>query len=180
MEKSQIKNSCFAPARRGFTLLEVIISMGIFFVVVIIAIGAVLSINRAHIKASNLQAIQDNLRFTLEFITKEIRSGKSYAVISPTQISFTDSGGNFVSYCLLGEAIHRLTAIGACDASPPAPLTGDDIIVEQLKFLLIDTASEGGVDAVQPRMTIAIKARTKNPRLATSFNLETTVTQRQR
>ncbi len=178
-----IKRRDLSPAP-GFTLLEIVVSMGIFFAVIIIAIGAVLSINRAHIKASNLQVIQDNVRFSMEFMTKELRSGSNYSVSGASQINFDDSAvpPNRIGYCLRDDALYRLTD-GATDCSDPdfsSQVTGDDIIVDRLNFLLVNTASEGGTNPIQPRITIAIQAHSADTRLATSFTLETTITQRQR
>lgn len=64
--------------RQGFSLLELIVAVGVFSVVATIAVGALLSISKAGKKAFYIQVNQDNLRFTLETIAREARTGYCY------------------------------------------------------------------------------------------------------
>jgi len=52
------------------------------------------------------------------------------------------------------------------------PLTSDDIVVDDLKFYVVNSAN------VQPRATVLIHAHSADPRYATDFRLETSITQR--
>lgn len=178
----------FGYSRReaGFTLLEVIVSLGIFFVVIVMAIGAVLAINNAQVKASNVQIIQDNLRFALEFVTKELRAGDNFSTAncsgSPStcsQINFTHSlaggGSEDVGFCLRGNTIQRLRNTSDCNLG--AAITSDDIIVDRLLFYIVEQASP---PLIQPRLTIGIQAHSRDPRLATQFRLQTSIVKRSR
>ncbi len=68
--------------RQGFSLLELIVAVGVFSVVATIAVGALLSISKAGKKAFYIQVNQDNLRFTLETIAREARTGFCYQDVS--------------------------------------------------------------------------------------------------
>lgn len=166
----------------GFTLLEMVVSFGIFAVVIVTAIGAVVAINHAQVKAANIQDIQDNLRFSLESMTKEIRTGKNFVPAGGSApayaaLSFRRSDGVPVTYCRQGGALRKLSG-SATDCSLGSAVTSDAITMEQLVFYVIG-ASAGPADG-QPRITVSLRASSRDPKLATSFRLQTTVAQRER
>lgn len=169
----------------GFTLLEVIISSGLFAVIMLIAVGAVLSLSQADLKARKIQSIQDNLRFALESVTKELRTGRAYnpsggAAPAYSEIRFRNQNGDDVWYCVQGGAIKKLDApLGGrnCSADGLAMSSGD-ITIEKLTFYVIGNVS--GASDGQPRITLSARARSTDPKLATRLNIQTTVTQRLR
>ncbi len=71
-------------SHKGFTLVEMIVSIAIFFVVVIVAIGAVLKTLDANKKAQGLKTIITNMNFAFETMTREMRVGTSYNCSSAT------------------------------------------------------------------------------------------------
>lgn len=180
----------FGISRGGFTLLEMIVSFGIFTVVIVTAVGAVLAINDAHIKAGNIQNIQDNLRFSLESMTKEMRSGKDFRLPSVDgcppacpQINFTRSDNASVGYCRGNDALRKMTGTTDCsdtdcsgDGVCSSDMTDPGLVIEGLKFYVIGQGSGDG----QPRITVSLRARSRDPDLATGFKLQTTVVQRER
>lgn len=180
-----IFNFTFAPD--GFTLLEVVVSFGIFFAVIVVSIGAVLAISNAQIKASNFQTIQDDLRFSLEFMTKEIRSGTNFTVSSGPacppicqMISFThaksDGTTENIGYCLRNGAISRIFtgASGCDDVNLSKPVTSSEITVGDLKFYVMQGSG------LQPRISVVVSAVSNNPKFPSNFRLATTVSQRYR
>ena len=172
----------------GFTLLEMIISVGIFSTLVVSAIGITLGVSNAQIKAANIQAIQDNIRFGLELITKEMRTGRSYALTnfcSPTpgkEISFTTSLGDPRIYYLdtNTQKIMRVVNSDCNDVAKISPLTADEVTVDGLTFQL-NGQNLGPLDG-QPIVTISLKISSKSSRFGpeTNMNLQTTVVQRLR
>lgn len=177
---------------RGFTLLEMIISIGIFSVLVVAAIGVTLGISDAQIKAQNIQSILDNIRFSLELITKEMRTGSGYALTtkcapSGSEISFVTSTGQERVYFLDASAgiIRRAqTAITGADCSDPSrvkPFTSEQVTVERLNFSELHGQAPGPIDG-QPRTTITLTVTSRSPKLhlQSSMNLQTTVVQRLR
>jgi len=63
---------------RGFTLVELIVSLGIFTAVMFIATGALLSIINVNKKAQAQQSAINNINFALENMARNIRTGSHY------------------------------------------------------------------------------------------------------
>ncbi len=76
---------------KGFTLLEMIVSLGIFAVVAVIAVGALLKISDANRKSLILKTAVNNLNFALETMSREMRLGSGYTC-SPNINSITRNG----------------------------------------------------------------------------------------
>ena len=161
-----------------------IISIGIFSVLVVASIGVTLGVSNAQIKAANIQATQDNIRFSLELITKEMRTGSQYRLssfCSPNsgeEISFLTSSGESRVYYLTEDRIMRLKQTTVCQAGQP--LMADEVGVERLRFV-VRGASSGPQDG-QPMITISMGVRSKSLKdpLESRMDLETTVVQRLR
>jgi prepilin-type N-terminal cleavage/methylation domain-containing protein len=64
--------------KRGFTLIEMIVSLAVFSVVAVVALGALTKIVSANRKAQTLQASITNLNFALETISRELRVSPNY------------------------------------------------------------------------------------------------------
>lgn len=72
MRKNLAKN------RRGFTLIEIIVSLGIFSVVAVVALGALVKIITANKKAQTIQAAVTNINFAIDSMSREIRMGRNH------------------------------------------------------------------------------------------------------
>ena len=173
----------------GFTLLEMIVATGIFIVVVVASIGITISVKTAQEKASNIQNVQDNIRFAVEFMTKEIRQGTSYQPTGCTlvsglkqcpKITFRSSRGTDVSYCKsFDNTVVVLEGPGVCETNG-LPLTALNVYIGQLFFYV--TGDEVGAADGQPRVTLVLSGVVTGPKtqLQSTFRLQTTVTQRVR
>jgi prepilin-type N-terminal cleavage/methylation domain-containing protein len=62
----------------AFTLIELIVAVGVFAIVATITTGTLLILTKAEKKAINVQTGYDNLRYALEAMAKEIRTGINY------------------------------------------------------------------------------------------------------
>lgn len=82
-----------APHAKGFTLIEMLVSVAIFSVVMVMALGALLSLSTADRKAQALKSAVDNLDFAIDSMSRTIRTGYNYHCGS---VSGTDcpSGSN--------------------------------------------------------------------------------------
>lgn len=77
--------------QKGFTLIEVMIAVGLFVVIMVYGIGSVLSTNNAHKKSQSQRAINDNLSFVIEDMSRNIRLGSNYRCpINPGSVSNSD------------------------------------------------------------------------------------------
>lgn len=75
--------------REGFTLIEVMISIGLFTVVMVIGIGAILGVSSTHRKNQAMRAVVDNLSFLMEDMARSIRLGGYYVCIPDVVNDFT-------------------------------------------------------------------------------------------
>ena len=64
-----------AKKANGFTMLEMIVSVGVFATVAVLAVTSLLALTNAQKKALTLQSVQDNLRFSIEAIARDLRQG---------------------------------------------------------------------------------------------------------
>lgn len=177
-QELRIKNQATAS---GFTLLEMLVSVGIFSVVVITAISVLISIRDAQQKAGNIQNIQDNIRFLMEFMTKEMRQGSQYAgtgcvLDACTGLSFRSATGQTIGYCLDASVIRRTVGGIACGSG--SAMTSNNAAITRLVFYLVGETA--GPSDGQPRVTIAIGGRSSiaKIKLKSEFDLQTTITQR--
>lgn len=77
-------------ASTGFTLIEIIVSLGVFSIVLTITTGALLSVISSNQRSQNEQNVMTNLSFALDGMTRELRTGFNYYCVS--------SNGNFNTY----------------------------------------------------------------------------------
>src|SRR4051812_1208116 len=63
---------------RGFTLIEMIVAVGLFSIVMLVCVGALLSLVNANRKAQALQAVINNLNIALDGIVRNARMGYNY------------------------------------------------------------------------------------------------------
>lgn len=63
---------------RGFTLIEIIVSLGIFTIVAVVATGAFLKVIDANKKSQSLKTAINNVNFALESMSRELRVGSNY------------------------------------------------------------------------------------------------------
>jgi prepilin-type N-terminal cleavage/methylation domain-containing protein len=93
------------PSHRGFTLIEMLVALMIFSIVVVVAMAALVKIIDANKKSQTIQNAVVNMSFTMESMTRELRTGSTYycAVLpSGTDISVTSLSTQNVSACTGG------------------------------------------------------------------------------
>jgi len=62
----------------GFTLIEMIVAVGLFSIVMLVSISALLSLVDANRKAQALQSVMNNLNIAVDGMVREIREGSNY------------------------------------------------------------------------------------------------------
>lgn len=75
--------------QKGFTLVEMIVSLAIFSIVAVVALGALVNIISANKKAQSLQASITNLNFALETMSREMRVGSKYHCYTSSNMSIS-------------------------------------------------------------------------------------------
>lgn len=71
-QRSVKKNS------RGFTLVEIMVSISIFAIIITTGMGALLQITRSYQISQNRSAVIANLQFAIESMVRDIRLGDNY------------------------------------------------------------------------------------------------------
>ncbi len=178
--------------QKGFSLIELLISLGIFVVVMTISLGSVVSILDAGRKSKSLKAVMTNLNFALEVMSREIKFGKNYycgidtnqphttkqdctgnALPAGTAITFTTSNGVDTIYRLQGTQIKKSTDYGASYTAITAP----EVSVQGLNFYVFGTTSYP--DTAQPRVFLFMTGFAgKKATLQSKFFLQTVMSQR--
>lgn len=185
--------------KKAFTLVEVLVSVGIFSIVMLIATGSVFTIVAANKKTHSLKSVMTNLNFALENMAREIRVGTQYSCI--------DSGGNVVSSdpaqyrgdCNSGNVGVRFVSNRNLDVVPgndtleytfsggriyqqrygtdisPRAITASEISISSMKFYVIGSNAS---DGKQPRVLITITGSVGVGEIRSSFKIQTTVSQR--
>ncbi|OGZ35837.1 MAG: hypothetical protein A3A94_01630 [Candidatus Portnoybacteria bacterium RIFCSPLOWO2_01_FULL_43_11] len=176
---------------KGFTLLELMVAVAVFVFVVLIGTGAFLTVLNAQRKASSLRVAQDNIRFTMEYMTKEIRMGTLYTcggtegVLGPQDcdfgsgknyLTFRNDDGAVVVYKLSGGSSGRLQkSVGG--STYYVSSSESDLTFKSLTFYVTGTGN-GAADQEQPKVTITAEVEADAGKTKSTFNLQTTVSQR--
>lgn len=168
---------------KGFTLLEMIVAIGVFSIAILISIGAFLNLENAEKKIQADIETQNNLRFALEIMSKEIRTGTSYhCSLNPgvepidcpsglNSLAFKNTSGQTIIYRQNSNRVEKSSDGGAFFQ----PLTASNITVENLKFYVVGALTG---DNIQPRVLIGLKAIGQIGRAQSEFVLQTAVSQR--
>lgn len=180
------------PSRSGgFTLVELLVSVGIFSVVMLIAVGALLTMAEANRKAQALKSVMDNLNFAVESMSRGIRVGTTYhcgvgGLLTVPQnctggsdyFAFESAhgdalqGSDQVVYRFNNAAIERSIDGGGIFT----PVTASEVVIEDLDFYVTGAASG---DSLQPKVVITIRGYAGvTVRSRSEFSIQTTVTQR--
>jgi prepilin-type N-terminal cleavage/methylation domain-containing protein len=168
-------------SKRGFTLIELIVSITIFTLIMTVSIGSILGIFDSNRKSRSLKAVMTNLNLVVESMSREMRFGRNYhcgagTITIPqncasggTFMSFLSTEGVQVTYRLSGTALEREVAGGGFQA-----VTAPEVVIDDLDFYTLGA----GADGLQPKVIIKIKSHAGTGKSRSDFTLQTLVTQR--
>lgn len=182
----------------GFTLLEMIVAIGVFLVGLLIILGSLVSINDAARKARSMRIVMDNLSAAIDSMSRTVRVGSDFncgcggTLTDPQNCPMSDDLGNGGNICLAFEGqhgnpldpndqvIYRMTGgrierciIGAlCTDADYLPLTAPELSISSFRFFVYGTQTNDD----QPVVTMLIRGSASTTRrTATTFNVQTTV-----
>jgi prepilin-type N-terminal cleavage/methylation domain-containing protein len=170
---------------KGFTLIELMVSVTIFSIVVFISMGSIFGIFEANRKSRTLKTVMSNLNLALEGMSKEMRYGSAYhcgtsgTVTTPqncpsgdTFISFLSSDGEQMYYRLNAGALERQIGNEGYTG-----LTAPEVVIDELTFYVLGAGTD---NLLQPKVNITIKGRAGSGNEESKFVLQTLVSQRKR
>ncbi len=186
---------------RGFTIIEMLVSMALFTSIMTISVASLLVVIDANGKAQSQQVVANNVAFAIDLMSRELRMGERYHCSSfssittgpapgslqddpqnctngNTAIAFTDvRTGERKAFSINNNVI--MQKVG--DTGEWQPLTGSEMTVTDLAFTVTGASAS---DNVQPSVTIFIAADSMtgagnlDTDLQTTMQLQTTVVQR--
>ena len=101
--------------KQGFTLVEMIVSLGVFSVVVTIAVGALLVLISSNEQLQKEQSVMTNLSFAIDSMTREIRTGRNYFCDARPN---KNAGANGEKIFQDGEVLNATSTQNCIDGNP--------------------------------------------------------------
>src|SRR3989344_2613017 len=161
----------------GFTLVEMIVAVGLFAIVMVVCVGALLSLVNANRKAQALQSVINNLNIALDGIVRSARMGSIYHGAGGDA---SCGGGDYTSPhdCVNGGTIFAFEPYGNTAADQPwiysfeedqngvgriyksesggtpIGITAPEVSIDELTFYVIGTTAG---DSTQPKVVIVVK-----------------------
>ncbi|MEK7133036.1 MAG: type II secretion system protein [Patescibacteria group bacterium] len=189
----KILNTKYSARSAGFTLVEMIVAVALFAVVMLVSVGALLSLTAANRKAQALQSVINNLNVALDGMVRSIRMGSDYhcgggtyalpqdCAVGGTALAFEAFGGNtddpadqrIYSYDSGAKRIYKSEDGGAHAFAITAP----EVSIESMKFYVVGTARG---DTTQPKVVMTVRgiAGATSIKTQTAFNIQATAVQR--
>lgn len=148
----------------GFTLVELIVSVGLFTIVVVIAMSAYISLISLDRKARATSDVMTNLSFAVESMSRSIRTGKDYDCGVTGGLSncpggansfrFTDENGQTDTFLLKTDnTVGTCLNTGTCTSGGATTITDPRIRITNLTFYT-EGAAPG--DGIQPRVIFTL------------------------
>lgn len=163
-------------SQKGYSLIELLVSIGLFSAVVSIMASMFMTSLKGQQKAFTAQNLADNMRYAIEIMSKEIRMGSNFNLVSATDLQFKSNmpnrNGAIVEFSLVGGQILFDDDI---NLDPPAtPITSLNVNVSDLHFVLFPSGT------TQPRIFIGAQAASRGVAqdTSTSINIETVASPR--
>ncbi len=154
----------------GLTLIELIVAIGIFGLVVTMAVSIFVIALLSQRRIIALRNVEDNTRFALESMAREIRTGKNFSG-NGSLLSFTNAKGESVIYRLNNDMVEKSSDGGTNYFS----VTGSEATIDYLNFYLSGQATS---DGLQPRITITIGITSQVGNQSVNSKVQTTISER--
>jgi prepilin-type N-terminal cleavage/methylation domain-containing protein len=188
---------------KAFTLIEMMVAVSIFAIVMMVGVGALLTMVEVNKRAQGINSVMNNLNAAVEQMSRSIRVGSSYycgatanppapATLATQQdcqvsggllLAFEETGGNVddvndqTVYRLNGTQLERSLKQSGANGSWVA-LTAPEVVITNFKFYVTGSTPTSGNDFTQPRVLMIIKGTATVQGGPTEFTIQSSVTQR--
>ena len=192
---------------RGFTLLELMLSITLFSAAMLIAVSSLLGVISFQRKSSALQRVENNINFAVRSIMADIGVGDRYyctnsvplPAVSADNITpqscwglIWPNGGSILVFKNVrgektvyrinnGSILRCVSTSGACDSGSGASylrLTAAYVnVASPPSAFYVDGAGPVPGDTKQPRVQIVVRASTDVGRQTETINIQSTVSQ---
>ena len=166
---------------KGFTVIELIVSMSLFLILVALATGTFIQALRTQKIVTELSAANDNATQAMEQMAREIRTGRDFSKLkNDSTLNLINYDQKAVTYKLIGETIYRcfgeIIDVKACaNDFDFKPITASEVKISSFKFIL---NGEQPGDGLPPRVTIMLSVVGLKDKDIIKMNLQTTVSAR--
>lgn len=184
---------------KGFTLIEMLVAVAVFSVVMLIAVGSLLTLVDANRKAQAIKSVMNNLNFALESMVRNARVGSNYHC-DPTD-ALPDANIDTPRDCASGGL---LFAFEASDGDPSDPtdqqvyrfingsiersddsgatfirVTAPEVRIEEMSFYVIGAPRGDSPLDLQPKMIVTVRGFAgATEKAKTEFSLQAVSSQR--
>ena len=188
-------------------MVEVLVSVALFSIVMVVALGALVSLSSAVKRAEALDTSTNNLAAALDAMSRAIRTGYVYhcgpgwtlplstqdCAGGDSRFTFQDGDNpsNQVTYCLVDATADAANCSGSTSCpsgdscivsrskagSAFVPLTSAEVNVSNLSFI-VNGSAPGPGDLVQPKVTMLLVGTISlGGGVTSSFKLQTSISQ---
>lgn len=194
--------------RKGFTLVELLVSVAVFVLVVTLSTGALFSAQTLNVRLQQTQIVLDSVNLGIETMLRDIRYGSNFyctnvaqnisgrqscsyaAGIGGTVLIFTppvalvgstNSTLDRVAYFVSNGIFYKNEYPSGGNARVNIQITPIDVTVNPVTFWVSGSESTSSSDYNQPAITISFSGVTipaKNTTIPVSFNVQTTISPR--
>ena len=172
-------------AVHGFTLVEMLVAVSVFIVVVLIAVGSLLTLLDANLKNRSQQLVFNNLNVVLEGMVRSIRAGTAYSIeAGGTRLRFNDADGDEIVYeHVVDSGTGKGSVVRTVNPSSggaPVALTPTSLDVAVLLFEAVPFSGNASGEFDKVLITLRARSVTGDPVTDSEFTLQTTVSQNAR
>jgi prepilin-type N-terminal cleavage/methylation domain-containing protein len=170
---------------KAFTLIEILVAVGLFSIVVGITSGFFVSAIKIQRKSLAMQELSDQTSYVMEYMSRALRMAKKQTAALPPCLSsnglnyetfYWYRGIRFINYKGECQEFYRnpvSAPINELKGGVTTPLTSDDLVINTLQFSI---QGEDQTDQLQPRVTIFLDISGKE---GTNIKIQTTISQRE-
>lgn len=160
--------------QKGFTLIEMLVSVAIFAIVLTIILGTIVTIVDTSRKTRSMTEVMNNLNFAFESMTRTLKTAKEINDIGSggTIITAVNQDNKKVCYKFEDQKILKAVVDKEQPCNDYIELTSNDVKITSY-FLQRKTYEE------QPRILFSIKGRVETAKgIFSEFTMQTMVSQR--